>query len=139
MLHSVSWKLFHSPSSKEWADVHVLVELLFSLPASNRKLERVFLIAGTIKMKERSLLTNEPLDDLLLLNADKTPLKLFDPNPSIDLWWSAKTRRPSQKPRKQYKKCRSGLSASRAADSEETEDSEPDVLGDWDDLINSGD
>ena len=64
---------------------------------------------------------------------------MVDPNPSIDLWWSAKSRRPSQKPRKQYKKHSSGLSATPAADSEETEDSETDVLNDWDDLINIDD
>ena len=136
---SVWWKLFHSPSSKEWANVLVLAELLFSLPASNGKLERVFSIAGTIKVDKRSLLTNESLNDLLLLNSDKIPLALFDPNPSIDLWWSAKSQRPSQKPRKQYKRRSIGLSATPAADSEETEDSETDVLNDWDDLINIDD
>ena len=66
--HSVWWKLFHAPNSAEWANVLVLGELLFSLPASNGKLERVFSTLGTIKVDRRSLLTNESLDDLLLLN-----------------------------------------------------------------------
>ena len=124
-----------SLSFKEWHNVLVLAELLFSLPASNGKLERIFSIAGTIKVDKRSLLTNESLDNLLLLNSDKIPLASFDPNPSIDHWWSAKNRRPSQKPRKQYKKRSSGSSATPATDTEETEDSETDVLSDWDDLL----
>ena len=81
--HSVWWRFFPVPSSAEWMNVLVL---LFSLPASNGKLERVFSIVGTIKVDKRSLLTNKFLDDLLLLNSDKVPLEKLDSNPSIDLW-----------------------------------------------------
>ena len=79
--HSVWWRLFHAPSSA----VLVLAELLFSLPASNGKLEQVFFIVGTIKVNKRSLLTNDSLDDLLLLNSDKVLLEKLDPNPSSRL------------------------------------------------------
>ena len=48
--HSVWCRVFHIPNSAEWDNVLVLAELLFSLPASNRKLERVFSILGTIKV-----------------------------------------------------------------------------------------
>ena len=72
---SVWWRLFHAPSSAEWVNVLVLAELLFSLPASNGKLEQAFSIVGTIKVDKRSLLTNESLDDLLLLNSDKVLLE----------------------------------------------------------------
>ena len=136
---SVWWKLFHAPSSSEWVNVLTLAELLFSLPASNGKLERVFSTLGTIKVDRRSSLTNQSLDDLLLLNSEKVPLVNFDPNPGIDLWWSVKTRRPSQNARKQYKKrCprSEGPSTSQSTDHGESDDSEPeDVLRDWDDLI----
>ena len=101
--HSVWWRPFHAPCSSEWANILVLAELLFSLPASNGKLERVFSLLGVIKVNKRSLLSNEMLNDLLLLNSEKIPLDKFDPNPAIDLWWSAKARRPSQKSRKLYK------------------------------------
>ena len=101
--HSVWWRLFHAPCSSEWANILVLAELLFSLPASNGKLERVFSLLGVIKVNKRLLLSNEILNDLLLLNSEKIPLDKFDPNPAIDLWWSAKARRPSQKSRKLYK------------------------------------
>lgn len=136
--HSVWWRLFHAPNCAEWANVLVLAELLFSLPASNGKLERVFSILGTIKVDKRSLLTNESLDDLLLLNCDKIPLVRFDPNPSIDLWWSAKARRPSQKARKQYKpRCSEQPSTSQTTDPEQIDIEPEDILDDWDDLMNS--
>ena len=134
--HSVWWRLFHAPCSSEWANVLVLAQLLFSLPASNGKLERVFSLLGVIKVNKRSLLSNDTLDDLLLLNSDKIPLDKFDPNPAIDLWWSAKTRRPSQKSRKQYKPRLSDQPST--SEITDPEDSEPgDALGDWDDLVQS--
>ena len=114
-------------------NVLILAELLFSLPASNGKLERVFSIVGTIKVDKCSLLTNESLDDFLLLNSE-----MFDPNHSLDLWWSANTRKDSQKARKQYKKhCSTRPATSQATDPEETNSEPEDVLRDWDDLMNS--
>ena len=133
--HSVWWRLFHAPNSAEWSNVLVLAELLFSLPASNGKLERVFSTLGTIKVDKRSRLKNQSLDDLLLLKSDKIQLADFLPDPSIDLWWSAKARRPSRKERKEYRPRSSDrLSTSYVQDSE----SEPeDMLERWDELINS--
>ena len=93
--HSVWW------NSAEWTNILILAELLFSIPASNEKLERVFSILGTIKIDKRSRLTNESLDDLLLLKSSSIPLASFNVDPSIGLWWSAKARKPSQKGRKE--------------------------------------
>ena len=39
---AVWWRLFHAPSASDWINVLTLAELLFSLPASNGKLERIF-------------------------------------------------------------------------------------------------
>ncbi len=138
--HSVWWRLFHAPNSAGWSNVLVLDELLFSLPASNGKLERVFSILGTVKVDKRSRLTNESLDDLLLLKSDKIPLASFNADPSIDLWWSAKARRPSQKGRKEYKPRSSDCpSTYRAQDpSEVIEPEDCDMLGRWDEMMNSG-
>ncbi len=101
---SVWWRLFHCPTSSEWANCFSLVELLFSLPVSNGKVERVFSQLKTIKTEKRSLLSNALLDDLLQLNSDVTPLQEFNPDDSIDTWWKAKTRRLHQHKRKPYKK-----------------------------------
>ena len=133
--HSVWWRLFNAPNSAEWSTILVLDELLFSLPASIGKLERIFSLLGTIKVEKRSRLTNESLNDLLLLKSDKTPLSNFNPDPSIDLWLSAKSRGPSQKKIKEYRQRRSdGPSSSQAL--EDSSDSEAeDTLRLWDKLI----
>ena len=55
---------------------------------------------NVIKANKRSLLSNESLDDLLLLSIDGPPLKDFSPDLAIYLWWNDKVRRPNQKPRK---------------------------------------
>ena len=136
---SVWWRLFHAPNSAEWSNILVLVELLFSLPASNGKLERVFSVLGTIKVDKRARLTNESLDDLLLLKCDKTPLSSFNADPSIDLWLSAKGRRPSQKSRKDYRPRRSDHSSTSQTQEDSSEDSDTeDMLECWDKMISSG-
>ena len=97
---SVGWRIFNSYNSSEWSNALVLVKILFSLPASNGKLERIFSTAKVIKSEKRATLSNESLDDLLVLNSDKIPSQNFNPYHSINMWWDSKRRRPQQKPRK---------------------------------------
>ena len=66
------WRIFHAPNASEWCNVLVLTKLLFSLPASNEKLEKVFSQVNVIKTKKRTLLSNNSLDDLTL-TSDHTP------------------------------------------------------------------
>ena len=137
--HLVWWRLFHDPNSAEWSTALILAELLFSLPASNGKLERVFSTLATIKVDKRSRLNNESLDDLLLLNSTRIPIASFDPDPSIDLWWSAKARRP-QKERKEYRPRSSDLpgpSTSHDIQQEDSESEAEDMLECWDELIDN--
>ena len=82
----------------------ILGQLLFSLPVSNGKVERVFSQLNLIKSNKRASLGNDTLIDLVTLNADKVELHDFSPDAAINLWWEAKTRKPDQCPRKQYKK-----------------------------------
>jgi len=99
---SVWWQLFNCLSSSEWQNTVLLAKLLFSLPASNGKLERVFSQGNLVKTTKRSSLCQKSLDDLVLLNVDKCSLEDFSADSSIDLWWGAKQRRPSQGPRRHY-------------------------------------
>ena len=39
---AVWWRIFHAPSASEWLNALLLIELLFSLPSSNGKLERAY-------------------------------------------------------------------------------------------------
>ena len=101
---AVWWRIFHSPNAAEWSNILLLIELLFSLPASNGKLERVFSQVNLLKTNRCTLLSNDSLDDLLTLNSDPIPLEMFSPDSAIDLWWKAKVRRPNQCKRKVYNK-----------------------------------
>lgn len=116
--------------------------LLLSLPASNAKLERVFSQLNVVKTNKRTSLTNESLDDLLLLTSDSVPLKDFCPDDAINFWWRDKVRRPHQSSRKRYKKRTpsSDVAVNESTDSsqcdgEEDSDDDTDLLCDWDDWM----
>ena len=61
--HAVWWRLFHAPCASEWPNMLILAELLFSLPASNGKVERTFSQLKVIKSDKRTSLNNDTLDD----------------------------------------------------------------------------
>ena len=75
-------RLFHSPCAEQWSNILTLAELLFSLPASNGKLERCFSTLKLIKADRRCSLSNNTLDDLLILNTDRESLQDFNPGGS---------------------------------------------------------
>ena len=87
-----------------WFKCLTLARLLLTLLVSNGKLEQVFSTLKVLKVDKRSVLGNNTLDDLLVLNTDHIPLKEFDPDRSIRLWWTSKKRRVIQGPRKEYQR-----------------------------------
>ena len=128
---SVWWRLFHAPTSSEWSNVLLLVELLFPLPSSNGKVESVFSQLNNIKTNKRTRLGSETLDDLLGLVTEQIPLSKFSPDSSIDLWWSSKTRCPNQKQKTHYGK----RGTNQTSDTEEDSDNDTSFLDDWDKLV----
>ena len=132
---SVWWRLFHAPTASSWSNILQLVRLIFTLPVSNGKLERVFSTLKLIKVDKRSSLGNDLLDDLLVLNTDRVPLKDFNADESISLWWRDKVRRPNQRPRKEYEaRCKSVQDDN----SDEDSNSEPiEMLRDWDEWLDN--
>lgn len=86
---SVWWQLFNTPHSQsEWRNGLLLVELLFSLPASGG--EDIY-HSNYLKVKKRSLLSNQSLDDLLCINSNQvTSFDNFSPDAAINLRWSDK-------------------------------------------------
>ena len=88
---AVWWRLFHSLNSSSWPNVLALCRLLFPLPVSNGKLERIFSVLKLIEVNRRLSLENDTLKDLLMLNTDGKSMESFNPDPCIDLWWQAKT------------------------------------------------
>ena len=71
----VTWKkLFTSPKKNEWSDALLLVELLFSVPVSNAKLERMFSKLKRIKTIFRASLSSTRVENLLRIVEDSPPL-----------------------------------------------------------------
>lgn len=56
----------------------------------------------TNKVDKRTSLSTGTFNNVLL-NVDKIPLEDFNPDPSIDLWWNAKSQRLNQRQQKEYK------------------------------------
>ena len=138
----VWWRLFHAPGATRWSNILTLAELLFSLPASNGKLERCFSTMKIVKTDRRCSLNNDTPDDLLArfgqLNTNKVPIQDFNPGAAIDLWWKAKTRRPCQ----QQSKKNAGQDEARPSQSDvESREEVCDtiLLDDWDELLNNCD
>ena len=136
---AVWWRIFHSPSASEWSNILVLVQLLFSLCASSGKFEHIFSQMNVIKTNKLSLLSNESLDDPLLLSVDGPPLNDSSPDLAIDMLWNDKVYRPNQKPWKVASgSCASTSSALSPWDNSQSEEESSDdqlnmdLLIEWD-------
>ena len=105
--YKVVWcKLFESSKSHEWKSALLLVKLLFTLPVSNAKVERLFSLVNRVKTDTRNSLSKDRLSSLLRICMEGPSLQDFDPKPSMTLWNDAVValaRRPSQNKRKPYK------------------------------------
>ena len=93
----------------------------------------------TVGADKRSQLhvTNQSLDDLLWVLSSKVPLKSFNSDDSIDLWWLGKRKRLTQSERKEYRPHRSQTAREESTSSEiQSESESEDMLEQWDELTN---
>ena len=88
-------------------------------------------------MDKRSSLGNDLLDDLLVLNTDHVPLKDFNPDHSINLWWNGKNRRPNQHPRKQYTAHSSHDLDVTQSDVDDDDDEPVEMLHEWNEWLST--
>ena len=102
---TIWYKLSISPDSSRWPNILVLSELLFSLPFSNGKVERIFSMLKLVKTDRRTNLHTDTLQDLLEIQVEGPALENFCPSDAVNLWWSScyMTRRVNQMPRKPYR------------------------------------
>ena len=114
-----------------WTNAVKLAWLL-SLPVSNGKLERVFSTMKNIKQEKRSSMSNELLDDLLVINVKKVNVEDYKADDSIELWWKAKTRRLNQQQRKEYRKKQGEIQDTQSSSDTNSDSSDTDILQDWD-------
>lgn len=90
------WKLFNSVDSQDWSNILGIIELLFSLPMANGRLERLFSQLKLIKSDRRNRLGENSLDQLLRINVEGPPLGDWDATQAVELWLQDKTRRVNQ-------------------------------------------
>ena len=85
------------------------VKLLFSLPFSTAKVERLFSMLKIMKTEKRTALSITSVNDLMEINTKGPSLGNFNAEAAVSLWWNdcATTRRINQHPRKKYKKPKS--------------------------------
>ena len=100
------YKLYTAHDARKWPNVILVSELLFSLPFTNSIVERAFSDMKIVKTNRRTSysLLSSTLDDLMEINVEGPELENFSPDHAVQLWWSDRTRRPNQAPRKQYRK-----------------------------------
>ena len=96
----VWFKLHSTHDSRKWPTILLLSELLFSLPFTNSKVERMFSSLKVIKTDRPSSLQIDTLDDLMEINVEGLN---FSAENAVDFWWSDRRRRPNQEPRKEYR------------------------------------
>lgn len=92
-----TWKfLFKSSMVSRWRNVLTLVELLFSIPVSNAKLERLFSRLKRTKVDARGSLGEKRLTNLLRIGEEGPDVATFDVAPVVKFWCSKRNRRPNQ-------------------------------------------
>ena len=98
-----TWRLlFDSSYSTKWKNILLLIQLLFSVPICNAKLERLFSKLRRTKNDERCSIGKESLTNVLriveegphLASFDSTPvvphLASFDSTPVVQMWLNKK-------------------------------------------------
>ena len=131
------WFKLHSvPEAKDWPNVLLLCQLLFSLPFTNSAVERAFSKLKVLKTDRRNRLLTDTLDDLLQINIEG-PSPENSANDAVRLWNEDRSRRPHQEPRKQYQPRSSLASVTEEGSSVPDEERavEEFTLDDWDRLF----
>ena len=76
-------KIFNSSRKKLWSCVLLVVELFFTLPVSNTKVERLFSLMNRIKTDSRTSLSQPTLSALIRICMECPKCDLFDQIPGI--------------------------------------------------------
>ena len=102
--YRIIWRqLFSSSRSGDWNLVLLIAELLFCLPISNAKVERLFSFMNRVKTDSRASLGENRLNSLLRIGIEGPKPEAYDVTNAMHLWANATIRRPNQQHRKGYK------------------------------------
>ena len=99
----VWYHLAFGPDCTRFRNLVAIAQLLFSLPFSTAKVERLFSRLKLIKTDRRTSLSQKTLSDLLEVSVEGTKLENFDSSAAVQLWWSdcSRTRHESHPPKKE--------------------------------------
>ena len=87
---TIWWKLFNSPSSKNWVNILSLVELIYCLPMSNGHIEYILSPLKMIKTDGILFVKNILIMHVLRIGVDGPPLSEWSSSGAIQLWWQDK-------------------------------------------------
>ena len=128
------WKLFNAVDAVKWKNILAVVELLFCLPMSNGRVERLFSLLKIIKTEKRACLGDDRLHSLMQIASDSPPLSKWDASNAVKLWWGDKKRRQVQDSRAPV----SSTSAEKSTDGScSSEESYTVNLADWEDWLST--
>ena len=75
------------PDVATWPNLLVMYHLLFSLPFSTGKVERLFSSFKVIKNERGASLSVSTLNDLMEVKTEGPSLSNFSSDVAMDLWW----------------------------------------------------
>jgi len=79
------YKLCTCPDFKKWPNILIIMELCFSLPFSNGRVEQIFSRMKVVKTNRRTKLAANTLNDLLEIYVEGPPLADFCPDEAIGM------------------------------------------------------
>ena len=80
VLYLVTWqKIFMAPRSKGSSDILLMIRILFTVPVSNAKLERIFSKLKRVKTNFRCSLGVKGLENILRIMQEGSSWETFDP------------------------------------------------------------
>ena len=89
----VTWrKIFTAPRCKGQSNVLLVIRLLFTVPASNAKLERIFFKLKCVKNNFCCSLVFKHLENILRITEEGSSQGTFDPMTAINNWIIDKVR-----------------------------------------------
>ena len=92
----VWWKLFNVAEFVRWKHVLKLVEVLFCLPMSNSRIERVFSTLKHVKINRRCSLGEGRLNSLVRIAVEGPPPAQWNAMRAVELWLADRCRRATQ-------------------------------------------
>ena len=86
--YKLIWFLLHNVlDATRRPNLLLICELLFCLPFSTAKVERLFSMLKVIKAKKGTNLNISSMNDVTEINTEGPSLGNFTADPAIELWW----------------------------------------------------